>query len=144
MVWCPNLVLFASTTDFCGGRPNTRYRAARGPLPCVPKAFQGSKCVRRELKRRKYVVRATYQVRANPLLDVYRGKWGRGCLRVGRGASTIQLVPRTRRKLTLNSLTPFYSFSFAQLSLVASRSQWAELNAAWLFFKFVNLIYLAM
>jgi len=31
-----NLVLFASTTVSCAGRPATRYRAAREPLPCVP------------------------------------------------------------------------------------------------------------
>jgi len=34
----------------------------------VPTAIQGSKCVRRELTRRKYQVKARYQVRANALL----------------------------------------------------------------------------
>jgi len=34
----------------------------------VPIAFQGSKCVRGELKRRMYQVQARYQVRANALL----------------------------------------------------------------------------
>ena len=38
-------------------RPATRYRAARGPLPRVPAAFQGSKCVDRVLKRRRCHVR---------------------------------------------------------------------------------------
>ena len=57
-----NLVLFASTTVCCAGRPTTRYRAAREPLPRVSTALQGSKCVRRELTRRKY------QVRVYPLL----------------------------------------------------------------------------
>jgi len=36
----------------------------------VPTAFQGLKCVRGGLKRRKYQVRARYQVKANPLLDI--------------------------------------------------------------------------
>jgi len=35
------------------------------PSPRVPTAFQGSKCVRKGLKRRKCQVRARYQVRAN-------------------------------------------------------------------------------
>jgi len=48
--------------------PASRYWAARELLPRVPTAFQGSKCVRRELKRRKYQDRARYQVRANTLL----------------------------------------------------------------------------
>jgi len=44
----------------------------------VPTAFQGSKCVRGELKPRNYQVRARYQVRANALLyrnvsSVWRG-----------------------------------------------------------------------
>ena len=39
-----------------------------GGLPCVPTAFQGSKCVRGELKPRKYQVRARYQVWANAFL----------------------------------------------------------------------------
>ena len=68
MVPCPNSVLFASTTVSCAGRPATRYRAAREALPRVPTAFQGSKCVRGELKRRKYQVKALYQIRANALL----------------------------------------------------------------------------
>jgi len=34
----------------------------------VPTAFQGSKRVRGELKRRKYQVKARYQIRANTLL----------------------------------------------------------------------------
>jgi len=63
-----NLVLFASTTVCCAGRPATRYQAAREPRPRLPTAFQDSTCVRRELKRRKYEVRARYQVRANALL----------------------------------------------------------------------------
>jgi len=62
------LVLFASTTVCCTGRPATRYRAAREHPPRAPTAFQGSKCVRGELKRRKYRVKAWYQVRANALL----------------------------------------------------------------------------
>jgi len=37
-----------------------------------PTAFQGSKCVRGELKRKKYQVRARYQVRANTLLAYLR------------------------------------------------------------------------
>ena len=67
-----NLVLFASTTVCCAGRPATRYRAAREPLPRVPTAFQGSKCVRGELKRRKYHVKARYQIRANALIPCNR------------------------------------------------------------------------
>ena len=54
----------------CAGRPATRYRADKGAPPRVPTAFQSSKCVRGELKRRKYQVRARYQVRANPLLHL--------------------------------------------------------------------------
>ena len=54
------------------GCPATRYRAAREPLPRVPTAFQGSTCVRGELKRRKYRVKARYQVRANALLLLLR------------------------------------------------------------------------
>ena len=38
------------------------------PLARVPTAFQGSKCVRGELKRRKYLARARYQVGANAVL----------------------------------------------------------------------------
>ena len=34
----------------------------------MPTALQGSKCVRRELKRRKYQVKARYQIRASALL----------------------------------------------------------------------------
>jgi len=34
----------------------------------VPAAFQGSECVRGELKRRKYQIKARYQVRADALL----------------------------------------------------------------------------
>ena len=71
LIPCFNLVLFASTTVCCAGRSATRYRAAREPLPCVPTAFQGSKCVRGELKRREYQVKARYQIRANALL--FRG-----------------------------------------------------------------------
>jgi len=69
LVPCFDLVLVASTTVCCAGRSATRYRATREPLPCVPTAFQGSKCVGRELKRRTYQVRARHQVRANPLLE---------------------------------------------------------------------------
>jgi len=65
LVPCPNLVLFASTPVCCAGRPATRYRAAREHLPRVPTAFQCSKCVRGELKRREYQVKARYQVRAD-------------------------------------------------------------------------------
>jgi len=54
---------------FRDGRSATRYRVAREPFPRVPTAFQGSKCVRGELKRRKYQVKVWYQVRANPLLQ---------------------------------------------------------------------------
>jgi len=35
-VSCSSLVLFASTTVCCTGRPATRYRSKRGPLPRVP------------------------------------------------------------------------------------------------------------
>jgi len=68
LVPCPNLILFASTTVCCAGRPATRYRAAREPLPRVPTAFQGSKCVcggGSSTRRREYQVKARYQVRAN-------------------------------------------------------------------------------
>jgi len=68
LVPCPNLVLFASTTVCCAGRPATRYRAAREPLPRVPTAFQGSKCVCGGLKRSQYQVEGRYQVRANACL----------------------------------------------------------------------------
>jgi len=68
LVPCPDLVLFASTTVCCARRPTTLYRAAREPLPRVSKAVEGSKCVRRELTRRKHQVRARYQIRANALL----------------------------------------------------------------------------
>jgi len=70
----PNVVLFASTSVSCAGHTGTRYWAAREPLPRVPTAFPGSKCVRGELKRRKYQVEARYQGRANALLSrVLRG-----------------------------------------------------------------------
>jgi len=46
----------------------TPLRLTRELIPRVPTTYQGSKCVRRELKRRMYQVRARYQVRANPLL----------------------------------------------------------------------------
>jgi len=62
------LVLFASTTVSCAGRSATRYQAAREPLPRVPTAFQGSKCVRGGLQRTRYQVKARYQVRENALL----------------------------------------------------------------------------
>jgi len=76
LVPCFNLVLFASTTVCCAGRPAARYRAARGALPRVPTAFQGSKFVRGELKPRKYQVRARYQVRTNALLTrEYAHSW---------------------------------------------------------------------
>jgi len=69
-----------------GARPNNTlwYSARAGPFaapddpllatgqqgspPRVPTAFQDSKCIRRELKRRQYQVRARYQVRATALL----------------------------------------------------------------------------
>jgi len=49
-------------------RHTTHYRAAREPLPRVPTAFQGSKCVRGGLERWEYQVKARCQVRANALL----------------------------------------------------------------------------
>jgi len=63
----PNLVLFASTTVYCAGRPATRYRAARGLLTRVSTAFQGSKCVRGGLQGTRYHVKARYQIRTNAL-----------------------------------------------------------------------------
>jgi len=71
LVPCPNLVLSASTTVCCAGRPATRYQAAREPLPRVPTAFQGSNCVRGGLKRREYQVKAQYQVRANACYNLF-------------------------------------------------------------------------
>jgi len=52
------------------GRSATRYRAARETLPRVPTAFQGSNSVRGGSSRGRYQVKARYQVRANPLLQV--------------------------------------------------------------------------
>ena len=52
-----------TTSVCCAGSPMTRYREAREPLPRVPTAFQGSKCVRGGLQGTRY------QVRANALLD---------------------------------------------------------------------------
>jgi len=45
----------------------------------VPTAFQGSKCVRGELKRRKYQVKARYLIRATALLPLFIMEW-RGVL----------------------------------------------------------------
>jgi len=56
-------------TVCCAGRPATRYQAAREPLPRVPTAFQGSKCVRGGLQGTRHQVKARYQVRANALLS---------------------------------------------------------------------------
>jgi len=39
LTWYSSPALFTSTTVFCAGRPATRYRAAREPLPRVPTAF---------------------------------------------------------------------------------------------------------
>jgi len=69
--------MFAKTSVCRAGRPATRYRDAREPLPRVPTAFQGSKCVRGGLKRRKYQVKARYQVRANALLASTRSLPGK-------------------------------------------------------------------
>jgi len=68
LVPCFNFVLFASTTVCCTGRPATRYRAAKEPLPRVPTAFQVSKCARGGLQGTRYQVKARYQVGANALL----------------------------------------------------------------------------
>ena len=68
LVPCFYFVLLASTTVCCTGRPATRYRVARESHLRVPTAFQGSRCVRRELKPRKYTLKARYQVGTNPLL----------------------------------------------------------------------------
>ena len=62
--------MFAKKSVCRAGRPAPRYRAAREPLPRVPTAFQGSKFVRRELRQRKYQVKARNQVRANAVLQV--------------------------------------------------------------------------
>jgi len=51
LVPCPNVVVLARTTVCGAGRPATRYRAARKPLPRVPIAFQGWPCVRGEPHR---------------------------------------------------------------------------------------------
>jgi len=61
-VGSPERHFWVNPSGCCAGRPATRYRAARETLPRVPTAFQGSKYVRRKLKRRKYDVWARYQV----------------------------------------------------------------------------------
>jgi len=81
--------LFASTTVCCAGRPATRYRAARETLPRVPTAFQGSKCVLGELKRRKYQVKARYQIRANALLLPLPLVYGMYCNKGWSGGNTV-------------------------------------------------------
>ena len=63
-----NLVLFASTSGCCAGRPVTCTPGGNGAPPPSADSFPGLKTRARELKCRKYQVKARYRVSASALL----------------------------------------------------------------------------